>query len=147
MLRLHPDKRAKASDLIYHNWLEGVMVQGEIDVIRRAEEEEEARRREKESSFGRSGRRVSALTQSEVDAMKPVDDVIALGEMSRGETDSAPPDVVPLAHHPPKLFAAPVPSSANAKENAPRPTSTTTTPTRRGTSNPSAQGSGSKRRS
>ena len=40
MLRLHPDERAKASELIHHSWLDGVVVQGEIDVIRRAEEEE-----------------------------------------------------------------------------------------------------------
>lgn len=41
MLRLHPEKRAKAADLIHHRWLDGVIVQGEIDVIRRAEKEEE----------------------------------------------------------------------------------------------------------
>ncbi|KAJ7162087.1 kinase-like protein [Mycena filopes] len=40
MLRLHPDKRAKASELVHHNWLEGVAVQGELDVIRRAERDE-----------------------------------------------------------------------------------------------------------
>ena len=44
MLRLHPDKRAKASDLVHHNWLDGVLVQGEIDVIRHAEEDEARRR-------------------------------------------------------------------------------------------------------
>ncbi|KAJ7761010.1 kinase-like protein [Mycena metata] len=41
MLRLHPDKRAKASELVHHNWLEGVAVQGELDVIRRAERNDE----------------------------------------------------------------------------------------------------------
>ncbi|KAJ7451847.1 kinase-like protein [Mycena galericulata] len=40
MLRLNPEKRAKASELVHHNWLEGVAVQGELDVIRRAEREE-----------------------------------------------------------------------------------------------------------
>jgi serine/threonine-protein kinase SRPK3 len=35
MLRLHPDKRAKASELIHHNWLDGIVVQGEVDVRRR----------------------------------------------------------------------------------------------------------------
>jgi serine/threonine-protein kinase SRPK3 len=40
MLRLHPDKRAKASELVHHNWLDGVVVQGELDVIRRAERDE-----------------------------------------------------------------------------------------------------------
>ncbi|KAF5319119.1 hypothetical protein D9611_014079 [Ephemerocybe angulata] len=44
MLRLHPDRRAKASELVHHNWLDGVVVQGEIDVIKRAEEQELARR-------------------------------------------------------------------------------------------------------
>ncbi|KAF8199963.1 kinase-like domain-containing protein [Mycena galopus ATCC 62051] len=38
MLRLNSDKRAKASDLVHHNWLDGVVVQGEVDVIRRAEQ-------------------------------------------------------------------------------------------------------------
>jgi len=40
MLRMHPDKRAKAGELVHHTWLEGIAVQGEIDVIRRAEREE-----------------------------------------------------------------------------------------------------------
>ena len=40
MLRLHPDRRAKASELIHHNFLDGIVVQGEIDVIRRMEQEE-----------------------------------------------------------------------------------------------------------
>ncbi|KAF7322067.1 Kinase-like protein [Mycena kentingensis (nom. inval.)] len=42
MLRMHPDKRARAGELVHHAWLEGVVVQGEIDVIRRAEREEAA---------------------------------------------------------------------------------------------------------
>ena len=42
MLRLNPEKRAKASELIHHAWLDGVVVQGEIDIIRRAEDEERA---------------------------------------------------------------------------------------------------------
>jgi hypothetical protein len=49
MLRLHPDKRAKASDLVHHNWLDGVLVRG--DVIRRAEGDE-ARRRRREAAGG-----------------------------------------------------------------------------------------------
>ncbi|KAH8114263.1 kinase-like protein [Phellopilus nigrolimitatus] len=44
MLRLHPDKRARSADLVHHAWLDGVIVQGEIDLIRRAEEEELFRR-------------------------------------------------------------------------------------------------------
>ncbi|KAF9474361.1 kinase-like protein [Pholiota conissans] len=99
MLRLHPDKRAKAGDLTHHNWLEGVVVQGEIDVIRRAEAEEslakkrvaEARRsRERDSgSKDETARReseerekektrIAAMDQSERDAMKPVDESVLL---------------------------------------------------------------------
>ncbi|PPQ85228.1 hypothetical protein CVT24_006415 [Panaeolus cyanescens] len=44
MLRLQPEKRAKASDLMHHNRLDVIVVQGEIDVIRRAEADENARR-------------------------------------------------------------------------------------------------------
>ena len=44
MLRLHPDKRATAGELVHHKWLEGVVVQGEIDMIRQAEEEDLRRR-------------------------------------------------------------------------------------------------------
>ena len=105
MLRLHPDKRAKASELIHHAWLDGVVVQGEIDVIRRAEDEE---RRKKGGAVT-----ADAISESEeqrrsqnldVDAMKPVEDVIAV----------SPDDTLPSV---PKL-ATPVPSSSTAKENA-----------------------------
>ncbi|KAJ6508062.1 kinase-like domain-containing protein [Mycena vulgaris] len=64
MLRLHPEKRAKASELLHHNWLEGVVVQGELDVLRREQ---------------RAPMVVAAKTEkgtqrrvSEVDALKPV---------------------------------------------------------------------------
>lgn len=40
MLRLQPDKRAKAAELVHHAWLDRVVVQGEIDSIRRTEEVE-----------------------------------------------------------------------------------------------------------
>jgi serine/threonine-protein kinase SRPK3 len=48
MLRLHPDRRAKASELIHHNFLEGIVVQGEIDVIRRMELEEAEKRKQRD---------------------------------------------------------------------------------------------------
>ena len=44
MPRLNPDKRTKAGELVCHKWLEGVVVQGEIDVIRRAEAERKRRK-------------------------------------------------------------------------------------------------------
>ena len=159
MLRLHPDKRAKASDLVHHNWLDGVLVQGEIDVIRRAEEDEaRRRRREAAGGVGNAGvggvrgdmsphsRLAAALDQSEADAMKPVDDIAVMGDTDSSKYMSSPPAHSPSsppppappqhqqhAHHPPKLSNAPVPTSSGAKENAKtRPTSSgsvTTTPT------------------
>ncbi|KAF8256547.1 kinase-like domain-containing protein [Lactarius quietus] len=48
MLRLSPEKRAGAGELVHHRWLDGVVVQGEVDVIRRAEDDE-ARRRSTDS--------------------------------------------------------------------------------------------------
>jgi serine/threonine-protein kinase SRPK3 len=44
MLRLNPEKRAKASEMVHHAWLDGIIVQGEIEQILRAEKEEEDRR-------------------------------------------------------------------------------------------------------
>jgi serine/threonine-protein kinase SRPK3 len=102
MLRLNSDKRAKASDLVHHNWLEGVVVQGELDVIRRAEQMDgvvaEGHRGAPAHAHaaadpalvmavaGLAAEAVAAAaaetkeekmqrTQSEADALKPVDDV------------------------------------------------------------------------
>lgn len=143
MLRLHPDKRAKASDLVHHNWLDGVVVQGEIDVIRRAEESEKIRRdtsapettssapngtssevtsmEDPQSTLGgvattsRQKKRLSALTQSEADAMKPVGEVEEVEEdegMDGERQDSN-------GHRPPPILsAAPIPASNHGKENA-----------------------------
>ena len=83
MLRLHPDKRAKASDLVHHNWLEAVLVQGEIDVIRRLEMDEAVKRRgleererqqEQQEEEPERSSKERLLDQSERDAMKPVDE-------------------------------------------------------------------------
>ncbi|GLB35703.1 putative CMGC SRPK protein kinase [Lyophyllum shimeji] len=136
MLRLHPDKRAKAGDLVHHRWLEGIVVQGEIDVIRRAEREEAEKRagvggvgvpqvvrtesrerrakeqeevqvQEKTGGEVADGKAMgAALTQSEVDAMKPVEAMTA----------SAAPSAAPSpTRGAPRLG---VPPSAGAKENA-----------------------------
>jgi serine/threonine-protein kinase SRPK3 len=119
MLRLHPDKRAKASDLMHHNWLDGIIVQGEIDVIRHAEEDE-ARRKQAEAvgvdgskDMPLSSKLQAALDQSEADAMKPVDDIAVLSD---SEKIASPPP--PQVHQALKLSNAPVPTSALAKENA-----------------------------
>ena len=137
MLRLHPDKRAKAADLIHHRWLDGIVVQGEIDVIRRAEREEEEKRdaagsHAPEVDFGTPGpgHRAdapaihlpdsgstnideAALTQSEVDAMKPVGEVNGPQQVVNERSPSKG------GHHvPPRLNTPPTSSSAQAKENA-----------------------------
>jgi serine/threonine-protein kinase SRPK3 len=82
MLRLIPEKRAKASELIHHAWLESVVVQGEVDIIRRAEEEDVRKREHAPTQpvaiSGSQTRPLGHLQQeeaNEADAMKPVDDL------------------------------------------------------------------------
>ena len=127
MLRLNPEKRARASDLIHHKWLEGVVVQGEIDMIRRMEDSE---RRQKGGSANSDSKSTSAerggnsgkgkgkatelnFRQSEEDAMKPVEDELSSPTTLEGGV--------------PKLNT-PVPSSAGGKENAVRGVPTLGTP-------------------
>ena len=104
MLRLHPEKRAKASELVHHAWLDSIVVQGELDVIREAEADDLRRRQEldkppqdstRETGDGRLHAAVdkarSQIEEAEVaarreseeerqlerDAMKPVDDDVS----------------------------------------------------------------------
>lgn len=101
MLRLVPEKRAKASELIHHQWLDGLVVQGEIDVIRRAEEEDRRRRALVEASKQDKGKALDGkLSGPDEDAMKPVEESVASDDV-------------------PKI-SVPVPSSAGGKENASR---------------------------
>ena len=117
MLRLNPEKRAGAGELVHHRWLDGTVVQGEIDVIRRAEEEE-ARRRQPSSSTG------SGLSQlgagPEVDALKPVDDDSHTTDDERpsgaGGTSGGGASGTSGVNAPPTL-QMPRPASATAKEN------------------------------
>ncbi|TCD61444.1 serine/threonine protein kinase, CMGC group [Steccherinum ochraceum] len=119
MLRLHPEKRAKAGELTHHAWLETIVVQGEVDVIRRAEESErkarvldEAGHHASEAGDGEVVERLEggiSVSMREVDAMKPVGE----SEVEDGEDGAA----AAQAQHVPKL-SVPVPSSASAKENA-----------------------------
>ncbi|KAH9986830.1 kinase-like domain-containing protein [Russula compacta] len=69
MVRLNPEKRAGAGELVHHRWLDGIVVQGEVDVIRRAEEEE-ARRRLSPLSSGGGGALLAG--GADVDALKPM---------------------------------------------------------------------------
>lgn len=48
MLRLEPDRRAKAGELIHHAWLEGIVVKGELEVLRAAEDDDRREREERE---------------------------------------------------------------------------------------------------
>ena len=64
MSHLNPEKCAGAGELIHHQWLDGIVVEGKIDVIR-CVEEEEARHRLPPSSVP---------TVVDVDALKPVND-------------------------------------------------------------------------
>lgn len=113
MLRLFPDRRAKASELVHHQWLDGIVVQGEVDIIRRAEEEEAARRRHAQREI--TGGDESPIAKSDVDAMKPVDEDTGSGEPEQEQADSAPQP----AHQPPILSAPPAPSSGVATTSKP----------------------------
>ncbi|THV05309.1 kinase-like protein [Dendrothele bispora CBS 962.96] len=168
MLRLHPDKRAKASEMVHHNWLESIVVQGEIDVLRRLEEEE-GRGRARQTSASRdlstsslstdrtrtptrssiasnattvatsagsskspgstgsqerSRKRLSGLTLSENDAMKPIDDTV-IPETPQSNSPAVGPNHVGGVT---KLGSAPSPggvtttATAGAKENMGTPT-------------------------
>jgi serine/threonine-protein kinase SRPK3 len=108
MLQLQPERRAKAFELVHHTWLDGITVQGEIDVIRRAEEEEAAKRKSSQQTV---------LDADEVDAMKPV------GEAGSGSDDGTLQRQSAQPHQAPILSAPPVPSSSTAKENANAPSS------------------------
>ncbi|KAJ3561488.1 hypothetical protein NP233_g10165 [Leucocoprinus birnbaumii] len=143
MLRLHPDRRAKAADLVHHTWLEGVVVQGELDVIRRAERSEKRKSVEVNgnavdagppagqavplqqqptitppptmTTTSREKKRLSGLTQSEVDAMKPVGDVEA-DDMDEEDDAGDDDETILQRQHPPPPHP-PILKSAPGKEN------------------------------
>ncbi|CAL1703060.1 unnamed protein product [Somion occarium] len=132
MLRLNPEKRAKAGDLIHHKWLEGIVVQGEIDIIRRAEDEDRKRKAlladkqgAKQEGLDQAGGKGKGrplelgVREGEEDAMKPVED-----DPVSGVEESS-------VSHVPKL-STPVPSSAAGKENATRSVPTLATPHKSG---------------
>lgn len=108
MMNLNPEKRARAADMVNHAWLDGIVVQGEIDLILMAEAKERKERgrsgsrtigsqrntpsdsKSKSGSKGGSQRRPSgprdskkdmqALNEAAIaDAMRPVDEATLLG--------------------------------------------------------------------
>jgi len=119
MLRLHPDRRAKASDLVHHVWLEGIVVQGEIDIVRRAERIE---REEKDRNTAPNGTRSdinsklpahifeNELSQSESDAMKPVE-ALNDGDDDDDEGDGDDQFIQPQRHSPVPPLLSPAPAS------------------------------------
>ncbi|KAL4244514.1 Serine/Arginine-Rich Protein Kinase [Abortiporus biennis] len=110
MLRLNPEKRAKASELVHHAWLDGIVVQGELDVIRRMEEEDAKRKKvQQQIQHHQTPDRVGI---EQVDAMKPVEEDATVTEVDV-ESDS------PIHPHSgvPKL-TTPTPTSSSAKENS-----------------------------
>ena len=111
MLRLHSDKRSKAGEMTHHAWLEGIVVQGEVDVIRRAEEEEQKKKNEAPEPADADDL-TSTTDDDEKDAMKPVDENGGTGEpsgpkqttgASLKENSPAPTNSrPPVTLHPPK---------------------------------------------
>lgn len=116
MLRLYPDRRAKASELVHHQWLEGVVVQGEIDMIRRAEEREATHRRHAQRQI--SGGTESLIFRSDVDAMKPVDEDTSVGEEEEQGQEAS---VMPQSTHQPPILSAPPAGCATASKGGTRP--------------------------
>ncbi|KAF9792651.1 kinase-like domain-containing protein [Thelephora terrestris] len=99
MLRLNSEKRAKAGEMAHHAWLEGIVVQGELDALRRAEEEEQKKKGDALETDD-ADELPLAMDDDEKDAMKPVDE--------NGETGE------PLGSK--------QTTKANLKENTPAPT-------------------------
>ncbi|PFH53511.1 hypothetical protein AMATHDRAFT_137398 [Amanita thiersii Skay4041] len=127
MLHLNPEKRAKAADLVHHSWLDGIVVQGEIDIIRRAEEEDAARKALATSMSMASGssianankerKRLSGLSANEVDAMKPVGEVDPASEGQDGEENQQQQQGTAAIHQPLRLAAAPTSSTHHTKDS------------------------------
>ncbi|SRR5258708_2889388 len=124
MLRLNPERRARASEMTHHQWLDGISVQGEIDQIRATEEKERQAVNHRDvssstsSSVDTSGhhglghkrhassevqeptapsaKRLSGVVPNgEVDALKPVDEGAGMGMGMGTGTTTAPDTTIP----------------------------------------------------
>lgn len=122
MLRLHPEKRARASELIHHVWLDGIQVQGEIDQIRAAEEIERSRNsssngKEKETAVGRtnSNKRNSLVpfAADEADALKPVEELETTAQLP-----SPPPTIPSVSDGPSRTMDQPQSKSKSTSRSA-----------------------------
>lgn len=123
MLRLHPDKRAKAGEMKDHAWLEAIVVQGEIDVIRRAEEDERRKKLETSRASEGKGKGGGGSDTDDVDAMKPVEDASGAAASSVASTSASSP-----TKNMPKIT---IPANSALKENAPTPTTPKKSPGRK----------------
>lgn len=81
MLRLEPERRAKAGELIHHAWLDGIVVRGELEQLWSMEEGDRERNKENfgaaegAGAHGRvEGGEMNGVPFGELDAMKPADD-------------------------------------------------------------------------
>jgi len=112
MLRLQPEKRVKAGEMTHHAWLDGIVVQGELDVIRRAEEEEKKKKSEVPEPEDADGL-PSTTGDNDNDAMKPVDENGGTGEPlgPKQATNADMKENVPAAtnSHPPVTLHPPRP--------------------------------------
>ena len=114
MLRLSPEKRAGAGELVHHRWLDSVVVQGEVDVIRRAEDDEARRRTTASTSPDGTGADSAVASLGvgiDMDALKPVEDD------SPATDDERPPAAATANANAPPTLQMPRPASATAKEN------------------------------
>lgn len=137
MLSLSSDKRAKASDLVNHEWLDGISVQGEFDVIKRIDEEESRRRLLQQrcsitsSSSGSKGAssdgvereskraRSSMVGKPNADAMKPVEE--SSPPTTEGSNDQEKPSSVQQPAQPVILSAPPMPIPTSKEHAKPLP--------------------------
>ncbi|KIM52422.1 hypothetical protein SCLCIDRAFT_141158 [Scleroderma citrinum Foug A] len=110
MLCLSPDKRAKASDLVTHAWLDGISVQGEFDAIKRIDEEETRRRLLQQRRL--VGSSPSTAVKLNADAMKPVEESSPPTTEGSGDNNEQEKPSLPSVQqpgHPLVLSAPPMP--------------------------------------
>jgi serine/threonine-protein kinase SRPK3 len=96
MLHLNPDKRATARDMLDHEWLRGVVVQGEIEahLLQTGEAEEERKRKVEE---GKAVARSIKGMNVESPAVTNGEFVFFLLEYSNGKDDLTRQSSIPTA--------------------------------------------------
>lgn len=75
MLKLHPEKRASSSDLLDHEWLDGIIVQGEIEKMMRAHQQSQqdgSKATAGDDDLTMTASSEAVFDQDTLDALKPV---------------------------------------------------------------------------